>query len=163
MSYKLIMYDNPIVINKDDWYIDFLVLFSQNILQHSGIEYENNDLNSNYKNPIIQSKQGTTSPKNNCWKVIAGMNDISIDFSELTEKDKNKIGYIDNVLIWFEEGFKYTQSQKNFSLDDIKYAIKQARNPDLHWKEIIQSLYIDKIFDIEGDIIDNVFKISKIQ
>lgn len=79
--------------NASDWYIDFLVFPSliQYPLQHSGVEYKEDKVNGIYKNPIIQSVQGTTSTKNNCWKVIASQNSEhnlpTITFSDEVAKE----------------------------------------------------------------------------
>ena len=101
MNYQLIMLPNPILVSDEeikegDWYIDFLVFpnLIQHPLQHSGVEYKEDKLNGKYKNPIIQSKQGTTSPKNKCWKIIAGLPELpQLDLSLVTDE----IGYVDVV------------------------------------------------------------------
>lgn len=88
--------------NASDSYVDFLVFPSliQYPLQHSGVEYKEDKVNGIYKNPIIQSVQGTTSTKNNCWKVIASQNSEhnlpTITFSDEVVKE---LGIVDSMIL----------------------------------------------------------------
>jgi hypothetical protein len=117
-------------------------------------------------------------------KVIAQQDQI--DFSALTEEEQKEIGWFDvdefaqnrftgsydndtnyNLRFGFKEGFQKAQellSDRRFTLEDMKRCFFNGGDmkDESEWNHYIQSLSQPKSWQIEGEWVDDKFKITKI-